>query len=498
MQPTPEADSLAPAWWWENTPSLLAEGYSDHCLWQPGRDPEAPEGRHGAHMARLAPGDRVLRFHETTCVTIGIVEGMARRGYPPRVRRHLNEAEWGYQVPITPVALDGQIALRDIPRVWRAHTGRPFNKRGAAGKALLHPLPAPFVSWLLQHFAAVIPEAVLPAQPLPDTHTAAWLQLYRQELAGLYPDPAVRRLCLETLADTIDIAHQCGPGSWTVAFPVPGLLRMNVGKIEVCVFRHSELYLVLDAEALSPADWAVVEGALSDLPEAGPQYRSAPFARGCTLSLHSLAERLPHTRAALQAAVRRAAGGTFGGTPYAHVHQPYLIEYLREELGRNLPQPASRSPAARPTGTLPLPEIVPAWHSGDWQPAWLIDVPPERGDLADLLAGSRAGDHSLWPVSRYQHEMRAGQPVILWQGGPEAGIYAIGALAEAPFEGAPGDWVVPVTYTALLAEPLSVDVLRPALRDLARLPEPHHTVCQVTEDLWAALQPLLPPARQRA
>jgi hypothetical protein len=33
------------------------------------------------------------------------------------------------------------------------------------------------------------------------------------------------------------------------------------------------------------------------------------------------------------------------------------------------------------------------------------------------------------------------------------------------------------------------------LRELAALPEPEHTVCQVPEALWAALRGLLPASR---
>jgi hypothetical protein len=145
------------------------------------------------------------------------------------------------------------------------------------------------------------------------------------------------------------------------------------------------------------------------------------------------------------------------------------------------------------------PEIAPeepdvAWLSGEWRTAWLFNVPPTAGDLDDLLAASGVGDGSIWPVSRFWHEMQPGQPVILWQGGTNAGIYAVGELEDIPFEGASGDWEVPIRYSALLDEPLRVDALRawPALRELASLPEPEHTVCQVPERLWAALQELLP------
>ncbi|MFT4039160.1 MAG: hypothetical protein QM692_13320 [Thermomicrobiales bacterium] len=490
-----------PTWWWENSLHPNAEAYSDTELWQPYRDPAAPAGRFGAHPVSVAPGDRVLRFADReTCAAIGIVQGPAVYGPAPGATgTALERAAWGYSIPIQPIPLTGQITLRDIPKVWRVFTGKPFSLQGAVTKAHLCPLPAPFVSWLLATFPERIPAEALPPPPLPDTHTAVWFQMYRESLERLYPDPAMRRVCLVTLADAIAIAHERSPACWTAAMLEPGLFRMNVGKIEVCVFRRDGLYLVLDREALSPAERDALEFAFSDWPETGAQYQSAPYARGASFFAHAADRDLPRALAAFHSVIRRAAGPA-GRTPYAHVHQPYLVEYLREELGRDLPQPdfTFRLPkkTARPKPVPPEPD--PAWLSGDWRPAWLFDVPLAVGELSDLLAGRRAGDGGIWPVTRFRQQLKAGQPVILWQGGPDAGVYATGELDDAPFERAPGDWAVPVTYTTVLSEPILAETLRtqPHLRELADAPQPDHAICEVPAAQWAALQPLLPSCRR--
>ncbi|MCA9877230.1 MAG: hypothetical protein KC442_05600 [Thermomicrobiales bacterium] len=490
--PAPEASARAPAWWWENTPPWFSVEQSGGFLWASQREPGGPVATRGSLLTSLGPGDRVLRVSWDAIFRIGIVQAAAELALRPRALggKHDHWSPYGYRVPVEFVPLIGQIEVRQIPRVWRAAMGGPFTREGGVRSSRLYPLPAPFVSWLLERFAAQIPAGVCPPEPPPDTHTAAWHELYRQTMATFYPDAATRQMCLELLADTILAAHDAAPGSWTTALPDPHHFRMNVAKIEVCVFRKDEVYLVLDKDALQPAARAALGDCASPLPESGAQYRSTPFAHGFSLPVRRLSELLPYARGAHLALVGRAARGATTRSAYANVQQPQFIDYLRVELGRELPQP-DYSRREEPERDLPQPDD--ASLGGEWRAAWLIDVPASVGDLADLLAESRVGGGSIWPVSRYQDEMQAGQPVILWQSGFDAGIYAVGELDDAPREHTPGDCVVPVRYTALLAEPLPVAGLlaRPALRELARLPEPGHTVCKVPEELWAALRPLL-------
>lgn len=444
-------------------------------------------------LTSLAPGDRVLRVSWNSAFSIAVVKASAERALPPRGLgiSPYHWSSWGYRVPVEFVPLNGQIDVRQIPRAWRATLGGPFKPDGGVRASRLYHLPDPFVSWMLQQFASQIPVGIWPTQPLPDTHTATWHELYRRTLEGFFPDPTTRRMCLELLGESITTAHESAPASWTTALPDRNLFRMNVARIEVSVLKKDSLYLVLDKDALAPADRDALGGTASPLPESGVQYRSTPFAHGFSLPANHVVELLPHARAAHLALVARAAGESTARSGYAQVHQPQFIDFLAATLGRALPQPDYSLPE---TPEIDSQEQDDSWLSGEWRTAWLLDVPLTAGDLDDLLAASSAGDGSIWPVSRFWQEMQPGQPVILWQGGADAGIYAICEVENVPFEGASGDWEVPIRYSALLDEPLRVDALRARspLRDLASLPEPGHTVCQVPEALWAALQGLLP------
>ncbi|MDQ2654873.1 MAG: EVE domain-containing protein [Chloroflexota bacterium] len=489
----PESGTLSPAWWWENAPKWSSEERRGGYLWASQREPGGSLATRGAMLTHLAPGDRVLRASWNAIFTIAVVRGSPVRALPPRALgiSPNHRSSWGYRVPVEFVPLSAGIEVRQIPRAWRAAIGGPFKPDGGIRKSRLYPLPEPFVSWLLERFASEIPAGLRPRPPLPDTHTAAWRELYRQTLEGFFPDATTCRMSLDFLAESIITAHEHAPGSWTTALPDRHLFRMNVAKIEVCVLQKDSLYLVLDKDALKPADRDVLGETASPLPESGVQYRSTPFAHGFTLPAHRVVELLPHARDAHLALVGRAARTTAARSGYANVHQPQFIDYLQATLGRDLPQP-DYSHQEEPELDNHEPEH--AWLSGEWQTAWLLNVPPAVGSLDDLLAESRVGDASIWPVTRYWDQMQRGQPVILWQGGTEPGIYAIGELDDAPFESASGDWEVPIRYSTLLDEPLPVEALRarPALRELASLPEPEHTICKVPDSLWAALQPLLP------
>lgn len=493
MAGPPEASARSPTWWWENRPKWSHEEDRSGYLWSSQREPGGALATRGAMVTSLAPGDRILRKSWDSIFSIAVVKASPERALPPRALRIAADPwnPWGYRVPVEIVPLNGHIEVRQIPRAWRAAIGGPFKPDGGVRTSRLYQLPETFVSWLLEQFASQIPAGLKPSQPLPDTHTAAWHDLFRGTLEGFYPEAATRRMCLDVLLEAITTAHESAPGSWTTALPDRHLFRMNVAKIEVSVLQKDSLYLVLDKDALAPADRDALGGTASPLPESGAQYRSTPFAHGFSLPADRVAELLPHARAAHLALVGRAARESTTRSGYANVHQPQFISYLSAEIGRELPQPDY---SHREKAELATEEPEDAWLSGAWRTAWLLNVPPTLGDLDDLLAESRVGDGSIWPVTRCWNEMQPGQPVILWQEGPGSGIYAIGELLEAPFESASGDWEMPIRYATLLDEPLPVEVLRarPALRELASLPEPEHTVCHVPEALWAALQVLLP------
>lgn len=144
------------------------------------------------------------------------------------------------------------------------------------------------------------------------------------------------------------------------------------------------------------------------------------------------------------------------------------------------------------------------------QHIWLFQANPRYYDLAERVANAAVGDDDAWSVTRYRDEMHAGDPVVLWLAGAQAGIYAIGELTGAPFEHtyAPDEipqwvtpstdrpttvWRVPFRYTHVLPEPIRKPTFQehPALQQMMVLRVPNNTNFKLTSAEWEAIQTLL-------
>jgi 5-methylcytosine-specific restriction enzyme B len=136
---------------------------------------------------------------------------------------------------------------------------------------------------------------------------------------------------------------------------------------------------------------------------------------------------------------------------------------------------------------------------------WLFQANPKRGyDLAADIQQREPGWTVSWTVTRYQNAMQAGDRCILWQGGDEAGIYAIGTLTAVPAEAegvnpyTSGEkrkawWRVSLRVDAILDPPLLKSELTAdtVLSDLLVLRQPAGTNFRVPAEHWARLQQLL-------
>jgi predicted RNA-binding protein with PUA-like domain len=60
---------------------------------------------------------------------------------------------------------------------------------------------------------------------------------------------------------------------------------------------------------------------------------------------------------------------------------------------------------------------------------WLFQGNPKYYRILDAIAEQ---EEMPWLVTRYGKEMSAGDGVLVWLAGPEAGIYAIAEISEAP------------------------------------------------------------------
>ena len=133
--------------------------------------------------------------------------------------------------------------------------------------------------------------------------------------------------------------------------------------------------------------------------------------------------------------------------------------------------------------------------------AWLFQANPKEWNLKSNLKNMQPGDIDDWMVSRFIDQVKDGDPVILWQGGSEAAIYAIGRLlGEVRFrtpspgnDGAPPERYINYQLERILQEPIAKkDLLADSvLSGLTVLRAPQGTNFRVTAEQWARLQELL-------
>lgn len=143
------------------------------------------------------------------------------------------------------------------------------------------------------------------------------------------------------------------------------------------------------------------------------------------------------------------------------------------------------------------------WQFTNERRIWLFQANPSVFDLDEDLEYAQVGDEANWTVTRYGDEMEAGDLVILWQAGKDAGIRALGELTGRPYQSEigltrdPDERRIDLVYTQILAVPiLKSDLLRhPVLRTLSVIKAPPGTNFRVTPSQWEALRDLLPGRR---
>lgn len=169
----------------------------------------------------------------------------------------------------------------------------------------------------------------------------------RQIIEQMQPDPARRWWCLGILADSLQAAHRAHPERWGVTLR-PDPLRLNVGRIEVYFFNQADrVYFVLDAATLvtmpETHQWLDNDAVhhLASYQHGGwtGDYASVPGSVGCYVELDALPHAYPILRPAHQALITLAAQ-TLRHSETRESHSPGVIDYLREETGWLLPQPA--------------------------------------------------------------------------------------------------------------------------------------------------------------
>ena len=104
------------------------------------------------------------------------------------------------------------------------------------------------------------------------------------------------------------------------------------------------------------------------------------------------------------------AGGVKQG--YLFALDPAFAAAVRERF-------ADRWPAGSP------------W-SGGARRFWLFQADPKQWDLVKHLPAMPPGHVEDWTVTRHRADMNPGDGVVLWQAGPDAGVYALARLVDRP------------------------------------------------------------------
>lgn len=152
------------------------------------------------------------------------------------------------------------------------------------------------------------------------------------------PDAEARTAVESVLARMIEHAHGLGPACWSVTLR-RNLVRLNVGTVVAFdVYRKSIRFLV---------DPAALPGTVTEELERKAEpwsrdLRSVGEARGYVLSPASFAQALPSVEPGILAYVEIAAA-TARVSPFTRAFSPGVVEYLREQVSEDLPDPELRA-----------------------------------------------------------------------------------------------------------------------------------------------------------
>ena len=124
---------------------------------------------------------------------------------------------------------------------------------------------------------------------------------------------------------------------------------------------------------------------------------------------------------------------------------------------------------------------------------WLFQANPKRYRFVDEVP-KHLPKTDDWAVKRNRDQLATADKVILWQSGPEAGIYAFGSLAGKAYEKEEGGWRVDIQYEPLLKQPVFKHDLERhrLLRRLSVLKMPNgKNPFPIKDTEWHALQELI-------
>lgn len=155
----------------------------------------------------------------------------------------------------------------------------------------------------------------------------------------LIPRKSDRQVCLEFLANSIEMAHSISPNCWGVTLK-DDLIRLNVGKIEVVSFLSEILHCILDHDTIPKKLWKdeIVNLFTDEHDLESGIYKSVPNSVACNMFVQDAKKVIPLIQDSHRVLVESAAQtGRHAMTKKAH--SPAVIDYLSSFLGRRIPKP---------------------------------------------------------------------------------------------------------------------------------------------------------------
>jgi EVE domain len=125
---------------------------------------------------------------------------------------------------------------------------------------------------------------------------------------------------------------------------------------------------------------------------------------------------------------------------------------------------------------------------------WLFQSVPEHFDLRE---GLREGKADTWRVSRYRSQIKPGDTVLFWMGGPPEvrGMYGWGEITDSPrYDPNDEQFGVKLVYRRRFDRPLLASEIRKIgkLDQMLIFRAPFGTNFQLTEDEVETIRRLLP------
>ncbi len=168
----------------------------------------------------------------------------------------------------------------------------------------------------------------------------------RRHMHSILPEPEEREKCLNVFADAIDRANGHSRGNWAVT-RAKGKVRLIVGHVIVCTLKnrpeHGPLWIALDKKLLgTSSDRSILE--LSDDWEwdtvsKNREYPAIGSRNGFYRPSGDHAELWQATEPLFFESIFTAATQTTIDPRTPKGHTPEILEYLRGELGRPVPDP---------------------------------------------------------------------------------------------------------------------------------------------------------------